>query len=172
MNEIIVQEYEAKINEKTDELANYQAEGMSKGIQALLPDSAELETAELMQEIISERNIREKLQNENAELAADLNRYQVEYEGQIAALTVENEELITRITALENETVEQEERLESVLNEAQAKEMEIQRLKEIVAIELEGSEKLKGIEGEFIDPDAPKETAKEETPLNEDYAKL
>ena len=169
-NEVIVQEYEAKINEKTSELATIQAEGVSQGIQAALPESLDFETAELMQELISERNIREKLQSENTELERDLNRYKVEYEGQIASLTVENEELIARITALENETVEQEEKLQSLRNELQVKQSEVQKLKEIV--DPEHIEKIKGVEGELINPDTPKKLASEEKPLKEDYAKL
>jgi chromosome segregation ATPase len=170
MNEVIVQEYEAKINEKTTELANIQAEGISQGMQAALPEALDFETAELMQELISERNVREKLQSENTELETDLNRYKVEYEGQIASLTVENEELIARITALENETVEQEEKLQDTMSELQVKQSEVQRLKEV--LDPEHIEKAKGIEGELINPDTPKELTGEDKPLSEDYDKL
>lgn len=168
-----MQEYEAKINEKNNEIANFQAESVSRGIQALPPEELQSETAELIQELMSERNIREKLMIENAELEADLNRYKVEYEGQIASLTVENEELTARIAALENETVEQEEQLQDALKEAQEKEAELRRLKDLVAMDSEGAQKLKEIEAEFINPDTPKEGAEHRgEALKEDYVKL
>jgi len=178
MNEVIIREYEAKINEKTNEIVNFQFEATPEDNKTPLQGLSELERSDLMQEINSEKMIREKLQNENEELEKAMAKTRIQYESRISALTVENEQLINKISELENERIDQEERLQNALSELRSKEAELGELRTIAASEASVAErtgKIKSIEDKFIDFEAVSSIykgSKIETDREGDYEKM
>lgn len=157
MNEVIIQEYEAKINEKTNEMVNFQFESGSEDPKTPLQGLSELERSDLMQELNSERMIREKLQSENEALENAMAKTRLQYESRVAALATENEQLTNKISELESERIDQEEKLQNAVNELKAREVELEELRKIAASETplaERVDKVKKVKDSFLDFEA------------------
>jgi len=113
LNDVIIQEYETKIQHKEEKMENEIIRKKDKAESNV----EELET-QLQNELNNEKEIRAKFQAENIELESVIDKYKSQYEAQIALLTAENEALTSKAATLESEKIELEDKLQGPGNES------------------------------------------------------
>lgn len=104
INDVIVQEYETKMQRKEEASKPGEEKASAEG-----PKDAE---EQLQNELNNEKEMREKFQAENVELESAIDKYKAQYETQIASLTAENEGLTSKVQTLESEKIELEGKLQ------------------------------------------------------------
>lgn len=112
----------------------------------------EAEKADLLQELNNEKAIREKLQGEIEELEKAMVKARQQHESRAAALALENDQLTSKLSELESERIDQEEKLQNALSELRAKEAELRELRMVAGSEAsakERADRVRKIEDEF-----------------------
>jgi len=162
----MIEEYEAKLKEKNEEMARLRNTRVDKEELVMLND---LEKLNLKEEATNERSLRERLQRTNTELEDDINKCKQQYESQFFELINDNERLMKKMKLLEKEKSEHEERLQSALSDLQMKKGEVQELREMIGIASidtanEALTQHKHFESEFITPDTPQSASSKKQP--------